>query len=190
MNILTDALPELIEIDGIEWTLSTDFRVCLRIILAFEDDELTGQEKQMVMLQNLYPKMPDNLDVAAAQAMKFLNGGETRAIEDAPLRLYSFAKDANLIFAAFRQTHGVDLEREDMHWWKFLALFMDLGAETTFCNLVALRKRLKTGKATKEERQVAQEMGDMVEVPEPDTRTPEQKQQEDEFMQLVTGGRT
>jgi hypothetical protein len=66
---------------------------------------------------------------------------------------------------------------------------MDLGADTAFCNLVGLRKRVKSGKATKEEREVAREMGDLFDVPEPDLRTAEEKEQEAEFMRLLHGGK-
>lgn len=187
MNILTEQLPEAVEIDGQEYAIQTDFRSCLRAILAFEDDELTGLEKQAVLLDILYPEKPKDLGQALALAVKFLNGGRVEESESSGPRLYSFSVDANLIYAAFQQTHGIDLQTADLHWWKFLALFSDLGADTAFCNLVGLRKRVKMGTATKEERQMANEMGEMFEVPEPDTRTAEEREQEAEFMRLVTG---
>ena len=87
-------------IEGVEYAINTDFRAAIRVILAFEDDELTGVEKQAVMLQNMYPKMPENIQEAARLANKFLNGGEENTEDgERPMRLYSFAKDANYIFA-------------------------------------------------------------------------------------------
>jgi hypothetical protein len=47
---------------------------------------------------------------------------------------------------------------------------------------------VKTGKATKEERQAAREMGNLFEVPEIDNRSLEEKEQEAEFLRLVTEG--
>jgi hypothetical protein len=118
-----------------------------------------------------------------------LNGDKTGNDDEPGLRLYSFSKDADFIFAAFRQTHGIDLQKVDLHWWEFLALFMDLGADTTFCQLVNLRKRVKTGKATKEEKQAARDMGDAFDIPEADTRTLDEKEAEAEFLKLVQGGK-
>lgn len=184
MNILTDPLPETVKIGGVEVPICTDFRVCLRVMLAFEDPELTNYEKQAVLLSNLYPWAPPDMGKAIEQAIVFLNGGEERAESDAP-RLFSFSKDANLIFAAFQQTHSIDLTIAELHWWKFLALFMDLGSETAFCNLVALRKRVKDGTATKEEKQAAWEMGETFEIPELDDRTLEEREREAEFMKQV-----
>lgn len=190
MNILTDELPVAVLIGDTEFPINSDFRDCLRVILAFEDPELTAYEKQMIMLDNLYPEPIENTQAALEMGMKFLNGGKVASEdEDAGPRLYSFEKDANFIFAAFRQTHGISLETERLHWWSFLALFSDLGADTTFCQLIGLRKRVKTGKASKEERQAAEDMGDAFDIPEPDTRTLEEKEREAEFMKMVSGGK-
>lgn len=191
MNILIEQLPDAVLIDGKEVPIETDFRACLRAILAFEDDGLTSVEKAAVLLENLYLEPPGNPQAALDQALRFLNGGEDQD-PDAPggPRLYSFAQDARYIYAAFRQTHGVDLEAvEHMHWWKFLALFMDLGGDTAFCGLVGFRKRLKAGKLSKEERRAYLEMKDVVDLPERDTRTPEEKAQEDAFLRALEEGK-
>lgn len=191
MNILTDTPPSEVVVDGKVYLLNTDFRTCLRTILAFEDEELTTQEKQSIVLVNLFRKTPKNLRTAIVEASLFLNGGKKSNTEDEPgPRLYSFKKDASFIYAAFRQTHGIDLTTADLHWWQFLALFMDLGSDTAFCQLTSLRKRVKTGKATKEERQAARDMGELFEIPEPDTRTLDEKEREAEFMRLVALGRS
>lgn len=133
----------------------------------------------------VYVNMPQDIEQAIIKAHLFLNGGEITESDDPPMRLYSFEKDANYIFAAFRQTHGIDLQTTDLHWWKFLALFMDLGSETTFCQLVSLRKRIKTGKATKEERETAREMGEVFDVPEVDDRTLDEKEAEQDFLRKL-----
>ena len=188
MNLLTDTLPETVTVTTTEYPVRSSFRDCLRIMLAFEDNTLTGQEKQIVLLQALYSVVPADIQAATEAANWFLNGGKDSDEESNGLRLFSFTSDANLIYAAFRQTHGIDLATAELHWWQFLALFMDLGQETTFCQLVALRKRVKTGKATKEEKQIARDMGTAFDVPELDTRTLEQKEAERRFFELVKLG--
>jgi len=156
MNILTDTLPTSIEIDGRAWEINTDFRDCLRIILALEDDELIEQEKQFVLLSVLYKEIPSNTAQALVQGSRFLNGGKAVS-KVRTYRYYSMDKDAGFVFSAFKQTHDIDLEQiEYLHFWKFLAYFMDLGSNTM----------VKTGKASKEERKLALELGDMFVVPE------------------------
>lgn len=194
MNVLVDQFPSAVEIDGQEYELDTDFRTALRVIMAFEDNDLAAVEKQGIMLQLLYKQIPTNTEKATEMAIKFLDGGAEDGKEEKegegqlPVRVYSFSKDAGLIFSAFMQTHGIDLETTLMHWWKFLSLFMDLGQDTVFCQLMALRKRVKTGKATKEEYQAAQAMGDLFIIPDIDDRTLEERDAEDEFMRLVREG--
>ena len=186
MNILVDALPQDVEIDGIKHRINTDFRSCMRIILAFEDGELTPQEKQHVALYNIFcGEIPDNLEAAIGTVVWFLNAGTSQS---ADFRLYSFQKDQKLIYAAFRQTHSIDLTTAQLHWWQFLALFADLGADTVFCQLVSLRKLVKTGKATKEQRQAARDMGDAFDIPDIDTRDLDERENEAEFMRLIKAG--
>ena len=133
----------------------------------------------------MYPKIPSDTYQAFEKANWFLNGGMVNEEESDSPRVYSFAKDANFIFAAFRQTHGIDLQTTDLHWWKFLALFMDLGQDTTFCQLISLRKRIKTGKASKEEQAAAREMGEVFDLPDVDKRTLDEKEMEAEFLRKV-----
>lgn len=187
MNILYEALPNAIEIDGQEYEINSDFRSCLKIITAFEDGELTDVEKQMILIKILYKEVPVSLEQAILKGIKFLNGGKDEAKEESGPRLYSFEQDASYIMAAFKQTHNIDLDTADLHWWKFMALFMDLGPDTTFSNLVSLRKRIKTGKATKEERQAAREIWDIFNIPE--HHTIEEREAEDDFMRRFRKGK-
>ena len=187
-NILTDALPTSVTVNGKDYAVDTDFRTCLRIMLAFEDNELTPFEKQAVLITNLFLERPpdESMEEALREGVVFLDGGiqdgEGHGAPTQPYRLYSFTTDASLIFAAFQQTHGINLQRAtDLHWWEFMTLFMDLGEGSAFCNLVSLRKRVKSGKATKEERQMERELGNMFDVPELDARSLEEKEHDREF---------
>ncbi len=186
MNILVDKLPTSIDVSGQEYRIDADFRNCLKIILAFEDPELASVEKSLVFYENLYIDKPEDARAALERGTWFLNGGKDEVDEPDGPRVFSWNKDANLIYAAFQQTHGIDLESVTfLHWWKFLALFMDLGADTAFCTLAGLRKRVKTGKASKEERQMARELGDAFVVEEVDDRTVEEREAERVFLAMI-----
>jgi|SRR5690606_4960508 len=191
-NILISSPPEYLEVDGKLYKINTDFRHALSIMLAFEDETLAQQEKAEVLLLCIYgDNIPPNIQKAYEKALWFLNCGKATDEDKnakTPIRTFSFSKDANLIYAAFRQTHNIDLDTAQMHWWKFFALFMDLGSETTFCQLISLRHRHYKGKTTKEEKQAISEMGDLFDVPEIDDRTLEQKIAEAKFMELLEKG--
>ncbi len=188
MNILTDRLPTAAEIDRVEYQLNTDFKNCLKIILAFEDEELTDHEKQLIMLQLLYKEIPPDTQKACELAVRFLNCGEEAgdgAQGDAE-RLYSFEKDARYIFSAIRQSHNIDLETvEDLHWWKFCYLFMDLHEDCFFSKMIYYRRQRNRGKLTPEEREYCARIKDILDLPI--RRSSEEAVKEAEFMRLLQG---
>lgn len=164
-SFLIEQFPDAIEIDGEVYAVNTDFRIGLQIMADFENPEFDQDEKAYLMLNRLYPDLPENKGVefyqeALGKATKFLNAGdETGQETEGKPRLYSFDKDARLIYSAFSQTHGVDLQTADMHWWRFIALFMDLGADTAFDSMVNLRKRYHEGKLNDEEKKLVARLG-------------------------------
>lgn len=188
MNLLVEQLPVSVRIGDRDYKFNTDFRFALRAIMAYEDNELTMAEKQAVLLFNIYVDIPRDVEAAVKEALNYLNAGEASG-ENSGVRVYSFMKDASLIYAAFRQSHGIDLTTAELHWHQFMALFMDLGSETAFTQLISLRRRVKTGKASKEERQIAIELGESFDVPDIDDRTLQEREEEDEFLRLVREGR-
>lgn len=184
MNVLIDALPTRVEIDGEEYEINSDFRTGLTIMTAFEDNALTGFEKQSIMLELLYPEIPSNRAKAAELAIKFLNcgeesnqGGKTESSE----RLYSFTQDSKYILSALKQSYHVDLEKEsDLHWWKFSYMFLDLDENCFFNRLIYLRKQKTKGKLTKEEKEWYYSIRELVDLPE--SYTAEEQTVINEFM--------
>ncbi|MGX8711627.1 MAG: Gp15 family bacteriophage protein [bacterium] len=144
MNVLIDGLPTAVEIDGQEYELNTDYHVGLRIMTAFEDPDLTGFEKQAVMLQLLYPIIPPDTRRASELAVKFLNcGQESKQGDDEAdaTRYYSWSQDARYIMAAIEQTYHIDLSTANLHWWRFSYMFLDLHEDCFFSRLIYLRKQ-------------------------------------------------
>ena len=191
MNTLIDKFPTKALIDGRVYELNTDFRSCLKIILAFEDDELLDFEKAEIMLRNLYGEnIPKNTDEAIRKAIYFLDCGEEddekKVGTSNSTRLYSFTKDAKYIYSAIKQTHGIDLESiEYLHWWKFVYLFLDLNPECFFCKIIDLRNKKKKGKLSKEERRLYIQLCDILELNDKPKFTEEEQKEIDEFMELL-----
>ena len=52
-----------------------------------------------------------------------------------------FIQDGPLIYAAFRQAYGIDLqeERGKMHWWQFTALLQGLPSDTRLVEVMQIR---------------------------------------------------
>ena len=54
-----------------------------------------------------------------------------------------FIQDGQLIYAAFMQSYGIDLndQRGKLHWWKFTALLRGLPSNTRFMEVVQIRTK-------------------------------------------------
>lgn len=174
MNIILDGLPKAVKIDGAAVRINTDFRVCLKILRAFEDKRLTDSEKLTVLVTLLYPEIPENTALAISQGLKFLNIGKEPAMERAKLpQIFSFEKDAQYIFTAFQSSFNIDLSQiEYLHWWAFRSLFSDLG-ESFFNTLIGLRTRRNKGKLTKEEKEFVREHSELIELEERNSKAAE-----------------
>ncbi len=170
MNILTTPLPKKIKIKNRVYDIRYDYRTIINILLAFEDEELTYNEKIYVMIKNLYvDNIPDeDYEEACLKAIKFidLNREETSTPKDSK-RIYSFTKDGNYIFTGINSTHHIDLEKEEnLHWWKFMAMFMDMNSDCMFGEITYYRKRKLEGKLTKEEKKNYEKIKDMIDLEE------------------------
>lgn len=155
MNFLLEKVPHAVLIDGKAVPINTDFRVCLRIIQALEDDQLMEHEKLTVLITLLYPDPPENTALAIEQGLKFLNLGES--VDGSKARqqiVYNLNKDSAYIYTAFKSTFNVDLnEVENLHYWKFRSLFADLGKDCFFNTLISLRSRQRSGKLMDSEKE-------------------------------------
>lgn len=192
MNALTEHFPTRVKIDGQYYELNTDFRVGIKIMLAFEDAELSAFEKQLVMLRLLYKEIPPDTQKACEMAVKFLDCGEDKGTSGSSgdgTRHYSFSKDAKYIYSAIRQSHGIDLDTTPyLHWWKFCYMFMDLREDCMFSRILYYRQQRRRGKLTAEERAYCAQIADILDLP--GDWSPEERDAADEFMRLLRGEST
>ena len=162
MNYLLEQMPQAVLIDGEAVPINTDFRVCLRIIQALEDERLMEHEKLTVLITLLYPDPPKNTALAIEQGLKFLNLGES--VDGGKARqqiVYNLNKDSAYIYTAFKSTFNIDLNTvENLHYWKFRSLFADLGRDCFFNTLISLRSRQHSGKLTDSEKEYSKTLDD------------------------------
>lgn len=192
MNILTDDLPTKIKVNNNIYDINYDYRTAIKILTAFEDNDLLDNEKLFIMLKLLYKNdIPEeDLEEACKKACKFLDlGQEKKENTKKESRIYSFKKDCNYIFSGITHTHNIDLEKEpNLHWWKFMALFMDMDTECTFNELVYYRKRKAEGKLTKEEMEQYKKLKDILELEPIETEeTLKLKKAKEKFLKELNG---
>lgn len=187
MNFLFGDFPESLTVGGAEYPIHSDFRTCLLIMQAFEDEELFDFEKQQIMLDLLYEEIPEDTEEACRQAVWFLNcGGKIDAKKSDVQRVYSFEQDAKFIYSAMWQSYQIDLGEANLHWWKFCFLFMDLKEDCLFHRMIGLRDRYNKGKLSKEELEYYNQNLEILELRQSDDAQSEAAAEE--FMRLLENG--
>lgn len=137
MNILTDVLPDCVELSGVPVRIRSDHRSCIRSIIALlDDDVLEDACAVLVALQAFYPDIPNGVDweTAFAAMTMFLRGApvpplpgqKSKEGSGTTERAYSFLYDQEAIYAAFWQQYHIDLTHDTLHWWVFRALLNGL----------------------------------------------------------------
>lgn len=141
-NILLDALPETVTLFKKEYPVYTSFRNWIQISEIVNDKSLSEEKKAAKAISLCYKdELPPNLISAFLGMMTFLNRG---ADIFAPRRekkepMFSFSGDADIIYSTFYSKYGIDLLKEDIHWFKFCSLFSSLSSENAFGAVMNIR---------------------------------------------------
>ena len=140
-------LPTTLNVGGREYEIRTDFRPALDTVLAMEAPELDNREKIIVMLNNIYkrPEKIEDLNQAVKMATWYIAGGK-KAQGSGVKKIFDWEQDWELIVAALYPILKRDVRgMEYLHWWSFLAAFMEIG-ESTFSTVISIRRKKQKGK--------------------------------------------
>lgn len=166
MNILIDGLPESVNIGGVDYRINTGFRTSVLFELMIKDKSIPDKGKIEGMLRLYYPEIPPDRDEAVKKILWFFNCGkkqkkkkESRNLTAKDFRenqeVYSFEKDAFLIYSAFKAEYGIDLQdADDLHWWKFSAMLEGLSDDCKFRKVMSIRGMELSGLSKKEKKRI------------------------------------
>ena len=147
-------LPEYVEIDSVRYKINTDCMTWIRIEhLIF--DELEGLGVRLAKILVLaYPKLPENPDKAVERLWWFYLCGKEYNNEaqsaDGQL-VYDLLEDFDFVWAAFKSEFGIDIEKEPLHWWRFMSLLGCLDDKCRFSQIVGYRAMDLSGIKDKEQ---------------------------------------
>ncbi len=147
MNILIDKLPSTLKVGGNFYKINSDFRTSILFELMMQDRSLSNQEKLIAAIELYYKEIPQDLGEAINQIVWFYKcGKEEKVKEDSDngtntqKQIYSFEYDAEYIYSAFLSQYRVDLQdAEDLHWWKFKAMFQGLNDNNEIIKIMGYR---------------------------------------------------
>ena len=147
MNILIDKLPSTLKVGGNFYKINSDFRTSILFELMMQDRSLSNQEKLIAAIELYYKEIPQDLGEAINQIVWFYKcGKEEKVKEDSSnvnstqKQIYSYEYDAEYIYSAFLSQYRVDLQdAEDLHWWKFKAMFQGLNDNNEIIKIMGYR---------------------------------------------------
>lgn len=161
-------LPRTVNVGGKNEPIRTDYRDILNIFSAFNDEELSKEEKVLVCLRVFYENIEDMdtslYEEAYNKAIVFMDQG--RESNDTPEpKLMDWEQDENLIFPAVNKVAGMEVRAcEYMHWWTFIGYYMGIG-ESVFSEVINIRsKNQKHKKLEKNEKEFYSKNKDLVDL--------------------------
>ena len=151
------ALPETLTVGGEDYSIRTDYRNILQVFEAFQDPELTQEEKWVVAIyllfedfscaDDVFDAVEKGLDLeeAVKQIVWFISAGKEPG-DKKEFPLYDWLQDEQMIFSAVNKVAGKEIRLEEyVHWWTFLGCFNEIG-EGDFSYVVGIRNKLKKKK--------------------------------------------
>lgn len=192
MSLIIDSIPESVEVGGKNLPINTDFRTSILFELLMQDKTIESEDKFETTLQLYYPVeiLKENKAEAITKALWFYSGGiyvkEPKKGEKSkgPTtdRRYSYEADDIYIYAAFLDQYRIDLQDEDLHWWKFRALFRSLKDDCKMSKIMSYRAMTINDKMAKAEQKFYSDMKRLYALP--DDRTEEEK--ENDFAEMLS----
>jgi len=170
MNILIDLLPEEIEIEGIEYKINSDFRNSMLFELMMSDNKLDDNQKIEQALKLYYPNIPQNIDLAVDQLLWFYRCGKdvvksSGSGKGKSAQIYDFNFDDDYIYSAFLDQYNIDLQDiENLHWWKFKAMFKSLREDNEIVKIMGYRSMDLNKIKDKEEKAHYKKMKDLYKI--------------------------
>lgn len=168
-------LPTTVNVGGKDVPIRTDFRVILDIIGIMHDAEFTDEEKGLATLAAFYPDLEELTDYEESirQMLWFVDGGEQKTSKKSPT-LVDWEQDWTHIISPVNRVLGYearsvpyDAEQNTggLHWWTFLAAYMEIGADCVMSQIVSIRDKLKRHKKLeKHERDFYRRNRDLVDI--------------------------
>ncbi len=152
MNIILDTMPDYLEVGGEKIFIDTDFRTWIRFDQELFWSDKPIEERFFSALEICYNgNIPADINSAIHAAIGFYapkeetikelgkNSQTERGNPSRRKQIYSFTHDASLICSAFLAQYGIDLTKDNLHWWLFRALFEGLTDDNKICKVMEIR---------------------------------------------------
>lgn len=135
---LFERLPDSITVDGKRYKCNFDFRNVLKMLEIMQRDDILPDARDYLCACCCVKNAPKN---AAKVYSVLCSTLFPKAPETGGKRLTSYEQDAGLIRTAFRQVYGIDLFRDNLHWFEFTELLQYLPEGCRYEETIGIRAR-------------------------------------------------
>lgn len=154
-NQLVRTLPSTVSVGGFVIPIETSYKIWIQVWQIQERPDLEATIKAFGILYLAYPAsstpvVAKHEEEALEQALAFLNRtlGDTtpprplthreKRIKD--MRIFDWDWDSSRVIADFMREYNIDLtDGQDMHWWRFMALFNGLSDTSATMEAISIR---------------------------------------------------
>ena len=182
MGLLTENIEEKVK-SKVKYPLKTDYRTAIKFEWLMQDGNIPDKEKIVGALLLFYGEIPEDIEKAVEDILWFYGGGKEENTKkekksDAKVQsIYSFEFDDDLIYSAFLDQYGLDLQiNTELHWWKFKAMFKALKEDNKIVEIMGYRAIDLTKIKDKSEREKYRKLKKLYALP--DMRSEEEKERD------------
>lgn len=131
---LYEKLPDSVVVNGRKVKLNLDFRNVLRMLDILDRDDLIPEAREWLAVKCVCKHPRKGVYQAVMQLLFPAQSGESKKITD-------INQDADLIVAAFRQAYGINLYRDELHWFEFSDLLSCIPEGSKYSEVLSIRAR-------------------------------------------------
>lgn len=208
-----DKPPKQVEVDGKLYKINSDFRTSIQFEILMQKKELTEKQKEFANelclldkemdretaellakykdgLELYYPEIPNDINEAINAMLWFYECGKENIDKKkskksgSGKKIYDYNYDAGYIYAAFFEQYHIDLAEQELHWWKFSALFSALSEDCMISKIITYRV-IDTKGMEKEQKAFYNRMKRLYQLPEDISE--EERERQDKITQALLG---
>lgn len=208
-----DKPPEQVEVDGKLYKINSDFRTSIQFEILMQKKELTEKQKEFANelclldkemdretaellakykdgLELYYPEIPNDINGAINAMLWFYECGKENIDKKkskksgSRKKIYDYNYDADYIYAAFFEQYHIDLAEQELHWWKFSALFSALSEDCMISKIITYRV-IDTKGMEKEQKVFYNRMKRLYQLPE--NISEKERERQDKITQALLG---
>lgn len=143
-NILRKDLPLQVTLKAKVYDIDYRFNNILNILACWEDELFPKEDRIKMMLHMFYVQdFPEEESLELFEKMvNFISLGEevSSSSSSSPYeKIIDYEIDSWAIYSFFARVYKIDLQKEKIHWYRFVVLCQDLDESSNLANIVRIR---------------------------------------------------